>query len=734
MRAKGIVEMDDSGRALSGPAAAVDTGAVDTGAAAFAFLLQLLGIPADPAEILHHSGRASLDEAEILREAKRYPVKARAISSTVERLDSTPFPALGGLRDGSWLVIGKSTEGKVLVQHPASPAPQLLTRAEFAENWSGRLILMARRATLADPYRRFGVAWFVDAVKKYRQPLIEVLIGSFFLQVFGLLTPLFFQVIIDKVFVHRGLSTLEVLALGLGILSLFEVILGGLRTYLFAHTSNRIDVELGARLFRHLFALPMAYFQARRVGDTVARVRELDTIRQFLTSSAITLALDLFFAVIFLVVLFIYSPLLTIVVAGALPLYVLLSLGLTPIFRERLNERFKRGAENQAFLVETVSGVETVKSMALEPVMQARWEEQIAAYVRSAFAVIGVGNLATQTTTLINKITVVLILFLGAGLVIHNKLTVGELVAFNMISSQLSAPVLRLAQLWQDFQQVRISIDRLGDILNTTPEPGQTGQASLPPIRGEIQFDNISFRYRLDAQPVLREISLQVPAGQVVGIVGSSGSGKSTLAKLIQRLYVPETGRIMVDGADLSLVDPAWLRRQIGVVLQENVLFNRTVRENIALADPGMPMERVIMAAELAGAHEFVVGLPEGYGTIIGERGASLSGGQRQRIAIARALVGNPRILIFDEATSALDYESEAAIQANMRRITQGRTVVIIAHRLSTLRGADRIITIEKGRMIEDGSHETLLRAGGRYSELWRLQSGNASPLGGAVA
>ncbi len=717
--------MDDGRGALSGPAAAMDTGA-----AAFAFLLQLLGVPADAAEILHHSGRAALDEAEILREAKRYPVKARAISSTLERLENTPLPALGGLRDGGWLVIGKVAEGKVLVQHPASLTPELLTREEFAERWNGRLILMARRATLADPYRRFGVAWFVDAVKKYRQPLTDVLIASFFLQVFGLLTPLFFQVIIDKVFVHRGLSTLEVLALGLGILSVFEVVLGGLRTYLFAHTSNRIDVELGARLFRHLFALPMAYFQARRVGDTVARVRELDTIRQFLTSSAITLALDLFFAIIFLVVLFIYSPLLTLVVAGALPLYVLLSLGLTPIFRERLNERFKRGAENQAFLVETVSGVETVKSMALEPVMQARWEEQIAAYVSSAFAVIGVGNLATQTTTLINKVTVVLILFIGAGLVIHNKLTVGELVAFNMLSSQLAAPVLRLAQLWQDFQQVRISIDRLGDILNTTPEPGQTGQASLPAIRGDIRMDNINFRYRIDAQPVLKAISLEIPAGQVVGIVGSSGSGKSTLAKLIQRLYVPETGRIMVDGSDLSLVDPAWLRRQIGVVLQENVLFNRTVRENIALADPGMPMERVIMAAELAGAHEFIVGLPEGYGTIIGERGASLSGGQRQRIAIARALVGNPRILIFDEATSALDYESEAAIQANMRRITQGRTVVIIAHRLSTLRGADRIITIEQGRMIEDGSHEALLRAGGRYSELWRLQSGNASPLG----
>ncbi|MGI8839919.1 MAG: type I secretion system permease/ATPase [Caulobacteraceae bacterium] len=698
---------------------------MDSGAASFAFLLQLLGVPADAAEILHHSGRPALDEAEILRAAKRYPVKARAVATTLERLETTPLPALGRLKDGGWLVIGKAAEGKVLVQSPAAAGPELLTREAFAARWSGRLILMTRRATLSDPYRRFGVAWFVDAVKQYRAPLTEVLIGSFFLQIFGLLTPLFFQVIIDKVFVHRGLSTLEVLALGLGTLKVFEVLLGGLRTYLFAHTSNRIDVELGARLFRHLFALPMAYFQARRVGDTVARVRELDTIRQFLTSSAITLALDLFFSIIFLVVLFIYSPLLTVIVVAALPLYVVLSLGLTPIFRERLNERFKRGAENQAFLVETISGVETVKSMALEPVMQRRWEEQIAAYVRSAFDVISVGNIATQATTLINSITTVLILFFGAQLVIANKLTVGELVAFNMISSQLSAPVLRLAQLWQDFQQVRISIDRLGDILNTTPEPGQSDQASLPPIKGDIHLDNISFRYRLDAQPVLREISLKIPAGQVLGIVGSSGSGKSTLAKLIQRLYVPETGRVIIDGADLSLVDPAWLRRQIGVVLQENVLFNRTVRENIALADPGMPMDRVIAAAELAGAHEFIVNLPEGYGTIIGERGASLSGGQRQRVAIARALVGNPRILIFDEATSALDYESEAAIQANMRRITHSRTVIVIAHRLSTLRGADRIVTIEQGRLIEDGSHTGLLAAGGRYAELWRLQAGD---------
>jgi subfamily B ATP-binding cassette protein HlyB/CyaB len=713
----------DEGSEIAAPQASV----MDTGALSLAFLLQLLGVPADARVILHASGAVEMSETDLLRAAKRFPVKARAVKTTASALANAPMPALALMRDGRWLVMGKVADAAVLVYDLRASGPQTMPRAAFEAEWSGRILLMTRRATLSDPHARFGIPWFVDAVKKYRAPLTEVLAGSFF-------TPLFFQVIIDKVLVHRGFSTLQVMAGGLLALSFFEVLLGGLRTYIFAHTTNRIDVELGARLFRHLLALPLAYFQVRRVGDTVTRVRELDTIRQFLTSSAVTLVLDLFFSIAFFVVLFVYSPLLTIIVALTLPLYVVLSLSVTPIFMTRLNEKFSRGAENQSFLVETVSGIETVKSMAVEPAMQRRWEEQVAAYVSAAFKVTGIGNFATQAVTGINKISVVLILFFGAGLVIDNKLTVGELVAFNMIAAQLSAPVLRLAQLWQDFQQVRISIARLGDILNTTPEPGHGGQSAPGALRGDIGFEGVSFRYRLDGQPVIRDITLRIPAGQVVGIVGSSGSGKSTLAKLIQRLYVPETGRVTADGLDLALIDPAWLRRQIGVVMQESVLFNRSVRDNIALADPGMNMDRVIEAAELAGAHEFIAVLPEGYDTIIGERGASLSGGQRQRIAIARALVGNPRILIFDEATSALDYESEAAIQVNMRRITAGRTVVLIAHRLSTLRDADRIITLEHGKLVEDGTHESLLHAKGRYAELWRLQSAAPTPRAVAVA
>ena len=370
-----------------------------------------------------------------------------------------------------------------------------------------------------------------------------------------------------------------------------------------------------------------------------------------------------------------------------------------------------------------MTAAETIKAMAVEPQMQRRWEEQLAGYVRASFRTQTLGNIGSQVVQFINKATIVLTLYFGAKAVIAGDMTVGELVAFNMLAARVAQPVLRIAQLWQDFQQTRISIARLGDILNTPRELAQRGAASLPSVRGAIRFEHVTFRYRLDGPAVLSDISLELPAGQMIGIVGPSGSGKSTLAKLVQRLYTPESGRVLVDGIDLAMVDTTWLRRQIGVVLQQNVLFNCSVRENIALADPGMALDLVIGAAVLAGAHEFILELPHGYDTIIGERGASLSGGQCQRIAIARALIGNPRILIFDEATSALDYESERIIQENMRRIATGRTVLVIAHRLSTVRGADRIITIDRGRLVEDGTHEDLVRLGGRYAQLHRLQA-----------
>jgi ATP-binding cassette, subfamily B, bacterial HlyB/CyaB len=555
--------------------------------------------------------------------------------------------------------------------------------------------------------------------------LLEVFAASFFLQLFSLVTPLFFQVVIDKVLVHRSMSTLDVLVIGLATIAVFETILGILRTYLFAHTTNRIDVELGARLFRHLLALPIAYFGARRVGDSVARVRELENIRNFLTGSALTLVIDLFFTFIFLIVMFIYSPLLTFIVLASFPFYIGISAGATPLFRRRLDEKFKRGAENQAFLVESISGVETLKAMAVEPQMQRRWEEQLATYVGASFRVLRLGNTASQSVQLVSRLVTIAVLYFGAKLVITGDLTVGELVAFNIMAGRVSAPVLRLAQMWQDFHQARLSIARLGDILNTQAEPTyNTARSALPTIRGEIAFEHVTFRYRADGPEVLHDVNFRIEPGQMIGIVGASGSGKSTLTKLTQRLYVPESGHVLVDGIDVATIDPAWLRRQIGVVLQENVLFNCSIRSNIALADPATPIERVIEAAKLAGAHDFVLELPEGYDTLVGERGDSLSGGQRQRIAIARALITDPRVLIFDEATSALDYESERIIQENMKEIARDRTVIVVAHRLSTVRHTDRILTLDRGRLVEDGTHEELIRTGGSYAKLFRLQAG----------
>jgi subfamily B ATP-binding cassette protein HlyB/CyaB len=416
--------------------------------------------------------------------------------------------------------------------------------------------------------------------------------------------------------------------------------------------------------------------------------------------------------------------LLTGIVLSSFPFYIGISVAVTPMFRARLDEKFRRGAENQAFLVESVAGVETLKAMAVEPQAYRRWEEQLAAYVSASFRVLTLGNIASQSVQFVNKVVMAAVLYIGAKAVIQGSLTVGELVAFNMLAGRVSAPVLRLAGLWQDFHQARLSVARLGDILNTPAEPQfNVTRTALPALIGDVRFERVTFRYRVDGPEILKDVSLDIPAGQVVGIVGSSGSGKSTLAKLVARLYVPESGRVYVDGVDLAEVDTAWLRRQMGVVMQENILFNATVRDNIALANPAMPSEQVMAAARLAGAHDFILQLPNGYDTMIGERGGTLSGGQRQRIAIARALATNPRILIFDEATSALDYESERIIQDNMREIVKGRTVFIIAHRLVAVRAADRIVTIENGRVVEDGAHEDLLRRGGRYAALFAMQT-----------
>lgn len=709
----------------------------DTGLIAFLQLLVFLQVNADPGQILHErgGGTASFDVGDMLRTAKRLGVKARSVTSSAEKLPDVPLPAIAEGRDGRFFLIARAAEPpaqagedhgvRALIQRPDAGEPELWAEAQLAELWTGRLVLMTTREALAGSKRRFDVTWFLPFLVKYRRPLIQVLIASFVIQIVALVSPIFFQLIIDKVLVNGTLSTLDVLALGLAIVFFWETLLTSARQWLLSHTTSRVDAELGASLYRHMLNLPLGYFETRRVGDTIARVRELETIREFLTGPALSVGLDLLFTVVFLAVMYLYSPILTLIVALSLPLYMLITFIVVPPLRRRLDEKFNRGADSQAFLVASVGAVRTLKSMSVEPRMRADWERKLAAYVGTGFSVARLAVWGSGAVQLVSKLTTVLILYVGAKQVIGGNLTVGGLVAFNMLAGRVAMPILRLAQLAQDVQQVKISIDRLGDVLNAKPEPEHDpNRAALPAIKGRIQFERVRFRYIPDQPDVLKGIDLDIAPGEVIGVVGPSGSGKSTLTSLIQRLHVPTQGRVLVDGVDLMLVDPSWLRRQVGVVLQENELLNRSVRDNIALADPIATMERVIEVAQLAGAHEFILQLPYAYDTVLEERGRNLSGGQRQRIAIARALMNDPRILILDEATSALDAESEEIVQTNLKSMAAGRTVIIVAHRLSAVRSADRIITIENGEVTEAGNHETLLTKLGRYADLYRRQTG----------
>ena len=705
---------------------------IDSGFHCLALVAQFHRVAADAAALQHRfgQGREACSSDTLLRAARQLGLRARRVHPREIAALRRVLPAIATDREGRHFVLAAIRESSgegvcYLVQRPGRGGPERLDRQAFSALWSGELILLAPRGGVRPGAQdRFNLRWFIPCLLKYRRLYAQVIIASFCLQLFALATPLFFQVVMDKVLVHQGFTTLDVLAFGFLVVVAFDAVVGGLRNYLFSHTSNRVDVELGARLFDHLARLPLAYFEARQVGQTVARVRELETVRNFITGTALTLLIDLGFTFVFLAVLWYYSPTLTWIVLASLPCYIALSLLVTPVLRQRLEEKFRHGAANQAFLTETVTGVETVKSQALEPQMQQRWESQLADYVSASFRAQNIGNIASQAAGFFSKVTTLLIVWWGAHLVIAGTLSVGQLVAFNMIAGRITAPILKLVQLWQDFQQAGISLQRLGDILNIPTESDIPASASNPRrLQGAVSFRQVRFRYTPGGPAVLDGLDLEVTAGEVIGLVGASGSGKSTLAKLLQRLYLPESGRLAVDGRDLATVDTAWLRRNIGVVQQESFLFNRSVRDNIAVANPGLPLEPVMQCAQVAGAHDFILELPQGYDTLIGEQGSNLSGGQRQRIAIARALMGEPRILILDEATSALDYESERVVQQNMGAIARGRTVFIIAHRLSAVRHCDRIAVLDGGGIAESGDHGSLLAAGGYYARLHACQS-----------
>jgi subfamily B ATP-binding cassette protein HlyB/CyaB len=714
----------------SGPATA-QSGVDDSGLIAFATILAVHRIAVDASQLRHGLGHhRPIDADDLKRLAKRQDdVRARSLWTSYDKLARTPLPALANGPAG-WFVIAQVSEDEAIIQPPCPSLdgvqPQVLkvTRDALQAMWSGELVLIATREGVGGVSRAFDVSWFIPQIVKYKRLIGEVLLVTLAINLLGLASPLFFQNVIDKVLVHNTLDTLTILVIGFGVVSVWETLFGWLRTRLYSRTSQKIDVELGTKLFRHLLGLNLAYFEARRVGDVAMRVRQLETIREFLTNASLTVLVDPFFTIIFLIVMWIYSPTLFLIAVLAIPCYAAVAFFVTGPLRARIEEKFERSAANNALLVESIGGIQTIKAGAVEPQWQDRWDRQLAGYSQANQKVIDLGNTGSQLIQLISKINLVLILYFGAQAVIEKDLTVGGLVAFNMFAQRVSGPVIRIAQLWQDFQQVRIAVERLGDVLNQPVEPGSGSRVALPAVNGHVAFEGVKFRYGLDGPWTLEDVDLNIPAGATLGIVGSSGSGKSTLTKLLQRLYVPASGRVLIDGVDIAQIDPAWLRRQIGVVLQENLLFNRSIRENIALANPAMPLERVIEAANLAGAHEFIVRLPQGYDTPVEERGTNLSGGQRQRLAIARALVTRPRILILDEATSALDAESEEIVQKNLKAIAEGRTVIIIAHRLSAVRQCDMLITLEAGRIIERGSHAELLAANGRYADLHRRQSG----------
>lgn len=701
---------------------------IDTGLASLILVAKHYKITADMRQLerAYVLEEGSVDTNTLVQAGRDLKLKVRAYNSlTFEDMKKLPCPAILTMKNNRYIVLQGFKDGHMFITDPmASQNIQEANVEIVRQNWQGEAILFTRRYELPqEESRKFGFRWFIPVVAKYGKYLRSVLFLSLILQLLGLASPFFIQVIIDRVLVHRSSSALDVLIMGMLMTTVFSSWLDSLRSYLFTNITTKMDVALSSRLFRNITALPLEYFSRWQVGDVVARMGEMENLRNFMTGSALTIVLDMFFALVCFLVMVFYSPMLTLVVVLFLPLFILLNLVVAPIYKRMINQRFLIGSENNSFLIETITGIRTVKSAGIEGNFLTKYEDMLSRYVRAVFSVINLANIAGAIGLFLQQSFNLAILWVGANYVMDNKITVGELIAFQMLAGQLIAPVMRLINMWQYFQQTRVSMERLGDIMNEKTEPAfNPARTTLPNIRGDIGIDHVSFKYTDDGGNVLDSFSVNIQAGMRVGIVGRSGSGKSTLTKLIQRLYLPHNGRILIDGVDTAQVEPAWLRRQIGVVLQDSMLFGGTIEENIKIAFPNATREDIVRAAELAGADAFIQEMPHGYDTFVGERGSLLSGGQRQRISIARALISDPKILIFDEATSALDYESESIIMANIEKIAAGRTMLMIAHRLSTVENCDAIIVMDKGRIVEAGRHQELLARKGPYYRLYMAQ------------
>ncbi len=616
---------------------------------------------------------------------------------------------------GEYAILAKMSSEEALVQFNNSKSPSIVSLSELSSLWTGYIVYEKKRS-------KFNLSWFIPEFVKYRKLLCEVLFLSIFIQILALFLPLSFQVVMDKVLIHNAFSTLDVLVVTLAVVGVFEVVIKGLRDYLFIHTTNRVDINLGLKLFEHLLRLPMSFFKSRQVGVIVTRIKELDNIRNLLTGGALTLLVDISFVFLFIFVLFYLSSPLALVVLCLLPIYPLLAWCTAKPLKQRIEKQFEYGAVNTAFLTESIHGSETAKSLAIEPIFQRKWESQTKKLVEANFSMQTLQSCVSQFVNFFQRVSSVLIIWIGSTMVMNLEMTIGQLIAFNMIATHVNQPMAKLVELWHQFVQTKVSVEKLSDVLNIPSE--LEGQYIVPDsdIIKKIEFRDIKFRYNLKSPLALNNVNLSISLGENVGVVGPSGSGKSTLTRLIQKLYSPEEGLILLDGHSIRNVSSTYIRKQIGVVLQENYLFNLTVRENISIKQPSIGFDRVVKAAKLAGAHEFIIKLANGYDTVISEGGCSLSGGQKQRIAIARALLGEPSILIFDEATSALDDETQQIAQKNMAKICEHKTVITVAHRLSTIKQCDRILYMENGRVLEEGTHAELQALNGAYSNLWKMQ------------
>ncbi|PSB31442.1 peptidase domain-containing ABC transporter [Chlorogloea sp. CCALA 695] len=657
---------------------------------------------------------------QVVEAGEKLGLRLQQLQISWDELKQISFPILLHWKQEHWIVAYEIKGDTLIIADPLSlkGGCESISKSSLEAAWNGKIW----QTELIQTQETFGLRWFLPAVWRFRGLLGEVLLASFTVQMLGLATPIITQVIIDKVLSQQSLATLDVMGIALIGVAFFSAFLDALRLFIFTHTARRLDLSLSAQLFRHLLRLPLAYFEARRVGDTVARVQELESIRKFLTGTAATVIIDSVFTVIYLAVMFYYSQSLTWIALAVVPFFGILTLVSTPILRGWLDESFNRAADSQSFLVEVVTGIHAVKAHASESAARDRWEGLFARYIRTNFRASTTSNISNSIGTFLSGLTTILILYFGAKLVISQDLSVGQLVAFNMLVARVTGPLIRLLQLWQTLQQVLLSVDRIGDILNVAPEAEPGAGLVLPPLAGQVSFEKLFFRYRPNQEAILKGVSFKVEPGMFVGVVGRSGSGKSTITKLLQRLYLPEAGRISIDGFDIKSADLTSLREQVAVVLQDDFLFNGSVWENITLGNPDISAEKVVEAARMAAAHDFIADLPQGYDTSVGERGMSLSGGQRQRIALSRLFLSSAPILILDEATSALDSETEQQVLQNLQSFSQGRTVFLIAHRFAPLKRADLIVVLEKGVLMEQGTHDRLLQEKGLYWSLYQRQ------------